>query len=72
LTSKGSRPQQLAGEVLGSLDKGAAGAHDDAASLVEGAATGADLVKGAAGADDAGAHDVGVKPAAPGASGVNE
>jgi len=72
LTTKGSRPQQLANEVLGSLDKGAAGAHDDAACLVEGAATGADLVKGAAGADAAAAHDAAVKPAAPGASGVNE
>ena len=62
--------------MLGSLDKGAAGAHDDTACLVEGAATGAatgaDLVKGAAGADDAAAHDAAVKPAAPGASGVNE
>jgi len=77
LTPKGARPQQLANEVLGSLDKGAAGAHDDTACLVEGAATGADLVKGAAGADDAAAHDAAahdaaVKPAAPGASGVNE
>jgi len=72
LTPKGSRPRQLTSEVLGSLDKGAAGAHDDAACLVEGAATGADLVKGAAGADDAAAHDAAVKLAAPGASGVNE